>query len=99
MSGTKILLSVTLAAFAALTTLAIVNHGYLGFFQLATANWAVRTLSADLVICLSLIFVWMLRDARARGAAWLPYFLVTLVFGAAGPLLYLIRRPTAQSAS
>jgi len=95
MSGTKILLSVTLAAFAALTVLAIVHHGYLGFFEMATANWAVRTLSADLVISLSLIFVWMLRDARERGASWAPYFAITLFFGAAGPLLYLLARREA----
>ena len=93
MSGTKVLLSVTLAAFAALTVVAVAHHGYLGFFELATANWAVRTLFADLVISLTLIFAWMLRDARARGASWAPYFAITLLFGAAGPLLYLIARP------
>ena len=34
----------------------------------------------------------------ARGGSWLPYALVTLFFGAAGPLLYLIRRPEPAAA-
>ena len=92
MSGRKILFSIALAAFAVLTVEAIIAHGYVGFFELAMANWATRTLSADLVISLSLITWWMVVDARRRGRAFLPYVLVTLIFGAAGPLLYLIRR-------
>ena len=40
----------------------------------------------------------MVQDARERGGNWLPYALVTLFFGAAGPLLYPIRRPEPTAA-
>ncbi len=92
MSPSKIGFCVVLAIFLALTGVAVYEHGYLGFFELALANWATRVLAADLVISLSLITWWMVVDARRRGRAFLPYLLVTLTFGAAGPLLYLIRR-------
>jgi hypothetical protein len=98
MSGRVLLLSIALAAFAVLTVEAIIAHGYVGFVELAMANWATRTLSADLVISLSLITWWMVVDARERGRAFLPYVLVTLTFGAAGPLLYLIRREAKVAA-
>ncbi len=71
-------------------------HGYPGFFELAAANWATRLLFVDLSIALALITVWMYLDARERGASFLPCVLLTLTFGAAGPLLYLIRRPARQ---
>jgi hypothetical protein len=57
-----------------------------------TANWATATALADLLIALSLIVSWMVRDARARGVSALPYVLLTLALGSAGPLVYLIRR-------
>ena len=40
MSGTQIILCAVLAAFTALCGVAIYAHGYAGFFELATANWA-----------------------------------------------------------
>ncbi len=62
------------------------------------ANWATRVMFFDLSIALGLFVVWMVQDAHARGGSWLPYALVTLFFGAAGPLLYLIRRPEPAAA-
>ena len=97
MSGKKILLWLVLVDFVALTVYAVVQHGYLGFFELALANWATRLLFLDLCIALSLIAIWMVQDARARGASFAPYLLITLFFGAAGPLLYLIRRESAAA--
>ena len=86
-----------LAAFLALSAYAVSLHGYVGVFEAVTANAATTTAFADLVIALSLIVVWMWQDARTRGVSVLPYVLITLVLGSAGPLLYLIRRaPAAQ---
>ena len=96
MSGFRMVLSAVLIGFLGLTAVAIAQHGYLGFFELAMANWATRVLSADLVISLSLILWWMGRDAKRRGLSFVPFALVTLTFGAAGPLLYLIRRGEAN---
>ena len=96
MTNQRILFSIVLAGFLALTAVALAAHGYLGFFELAAANWATRLLFVDLSITLTLITVWMYFDARERGAGFLPYVVLTLTFGAAGPLLYLIRRPARQ---
>jgi hypothetical protein len=93
--GLRVFLACVLAVFLGLTGLAVVEHGYLGFFEQVAASSATRLLMLDLVIALSLILVWMWRDAQRRGASGLsiaPYALVTLFFGAAGPLLYLLRR-------
>lgn len=86
-------LAVVLVAFLALTAVALAEYGYLGFFEIAFANSATRLLAVDLVICLALIAVWVVRDARRQGIAWWPFVLIAALFGSAGPLLYLLRRP------
>jgi len=95
MSSFRLVCIVALVVFLVLTVIAVSAHGYLGFFEIATSNAATRLMLADLVIALSLILVWMFRDEQARsgnGMAIAPFALVTLLFGVAGPLLYLIRR-------
>lgn len=95
--GIRVLLGAVLVAFLGLTALAVMEHGYLGFFERVAANSATRLVFVDLVISLSLVLVWMWRDAARRGASGMaiaPYALVTLFFGSAGPLLYLLRRRT-----
>ncbi len=93
MSATRLLLASVLALFLAATVFTVVQVGYLGFFELAVANWATRLMFLDLVITLGIILGWMYRDARVQDMAFVPYAAVTLCFGAAGPLLYLLRRP------
>ena len=88
----RVALSIVLAGFLALTGFVVVSYGYVGFFELAMANWATRLMFVDLTIALSLFIVWMYFDARERGTSWIPYALITAGFGAAGPLLYLIVR-------
>jgi hypothetical protein len=97
MSKVRILVAVVLAAFLAETAYVVAQMGYVGFFEAANANPATRLMMLDLVITLSLIAVWMVLDARRAGRTALPYLLVTAGFGAAGPLLYLLRRPGAAS--
>jgi hypothetical protein len=92
MNAKQIGVAVLLVDFLTLTGYAVYQYGYIGFFELMTANWATATALADLLIALSLIVSWMVRDARARGVSPLPYVLLTLALGSAGPLLYLIRR-------
>ena len=92
MNAKQIGLSVLLADFLALTAYAVSQYGYLGFFELIGANVATITIFVDLVIALSLIIAWMVRDARARGVSPFPYVLLTLALGSVGPLVYLIRR-------
>jgi len=95
MNLVRAVLALVLAGFLALTAVALAEHGYLGFLELALANWATRLLTVDLVICLVLIAVWMVQDARQRGVAWWPFVLIGALFGSAGPLLYLLRRPSS----
>lgn len=97
MSWKKVVLSLVLVDFAALTIYAVYTTGYVGFFEMLMANWATIAVSADLVIALSLIGVWMWRDAHRRGVSPLPYLVLTATLGSVGPLLYLIRRDEEES--
>jgi hypothetical protein len=82
-----------LTAFGALTAWAVVQHGYLGIFQIQFASAAGLQVLADLGIALLLCMAWLWRDARALGRNPLPWCLLTLAAGSFGPLLYLLTRP------
>ncbi len=97
MSIVRVALLVVLAVFSSLTTLVIAEHGYLGFYRWALLNSATTLLFLDLLISLTLITVWMSADAHERRISPLPYIAITLAIGAAGPLLYLIRRSGARA--
>ena len=99
MTGKMVLLETVLIGFLALTGYVIWEHGYLGFFELALANTATMLLGLDLVIALTLAMVWMWNDAQERGTSAVPFAVITLTFGAAGPLLYLIFRERALAQS
>lgn len=88
-------LTILLVGFLGFTGYTLYVHGLRGFFELATANTATLLLGTDLMIALSLVVVWMWRDARDRGISPLPYIALTLATGSAGPLFYLIRRERA----
>jgi hypothetical protein len=46
----------------------------------------------DLTIALTLVLIWIVRDARERGVSWVPYAVITVFLGSVGPLVYLLRR-------
>ncbi len=92
MNWKRIIPGIVLAVFLTDTALIVAEHGYLGFFELALANTATQLMAFDLVIALTLASVWMVVDARRRSRSAVPYLIVTLLFGAAGPLLYLTLR-------
>lgn len=91
MDWKRLALLFVLADFSLLTAYATMEHGVGGMFTLALANSVTITLTVDLLIALSLVAGWMMRDARARGVAPLPYLLLTFTLGSIGPLLYLVR--------
>src|SRR5262249_54985560 len=92
MNGKQIGMVSVLLGFSILTAYAVYLYGYVGFFREVTSNMASLTLSVDLVIALTIILVYMGKDAREQGISAIPYLLLTLIFGSVGPLLYLIRR-------
>ena len=92
MNAKQIGLGFVLADFSALTAYAVYQVGYVGFFESLFGSIVGITVLADLVIALSLVMVWMGRDARQRGVSATPYIVATLLLGSVGPLLYLIRR-------
>lgn len=96
MNAKQVGLEIVLVGFSALTAYAVYQHGYIGFFELTLANAATVTAFVDLTIALSLMLLWMWRDARERGGSFLPYLALTLTLGSVGPLLYLIRRAGSE---
>jgi hypothetical protein len=85
-------IGLVLADFTAFTAYVVYQYGYAGLLQLALANAATIQVSLDLVIALSLVTLWMWRDARERGVSVVPYLVLTLTLGSIGPLVYLFRR-------
>lgn len=95
MTWQKAVLGLVLILFLAMTGEVLYEHGYLGFFAIAVSNSATQLMMFDLVIALTLVTLWMVEDANAKGKSVVPvvpFVLITLFFGAAGPLLYLITR-------
>jgi hypothetical protein len=85
-------LTLVLAAFGAFTAYAIGSYGYVGYFQTLLSNLPGAHVSADVVIALTLVFIWMSIDAKERGLPFWRYAVAGLFFGSVGPLAYLIHR-------
>ena len=91
----QLVLRVTLALFSALTAIALWQHGYCGIIAPHFRSTGAGQVFADLTIALSLIMVWIWRDATTSGRRAWPWVLVTLALGSIGPLLYLLTRPAS----
>ena len=65
MNAKILALSAALVGFLSLTAAVVLQHGYIGFFELVTSNTASLLAMVDLVICLTLFAIWMWRDAAA----------------------------------
>ncbi len=88
--------ALVLIAFLASTANVLYEHSYLGFFQIASTNSATQLMLFDLTVALSLVAIWMVSDARRNGKSFVPHLVITLLFGVAGPLLYLVTRPLSR---
>lgn len=85
---------VVFVIFGVWSTLIVIEHGYFGFLTLARAeDWAAQML-VDLVLALTIVMSWIIKDARARGVNPWPYIVATLFLGSVGPLAYLSLRPS-----
>ena len=92
MNPRQVGLSIVLGGFATLNAYCFYTFGTAGFLHAAFANAATVAVFTDLVIALTMVAVWMVRDAAQRSATVLPYLLLTLFMGSMGPLIYLIGR-------
>lgn len=90
-------LATVLTLFSLLTTVALVDVGYLGIIEPHFQSWGAAQVFADLVIIALLACVWMVNDARARGLHAWPFVVLTLVAGSFGPLVYLLWRERRQA--
>lgn len=92
MNWKTVLPALVLIGFAALTAYSIREVGYFGIWLTGLADPGGWQILVDLIIVCTLAIGWMIQDARARGLSVWPYIVITLVGGAFGPLLYLLRR-------
>jgi hypothetical protein len=89
-TAARVVVGIVLMAFADLNAYVVWQYGYMGFWELATANAATIAVMVDLTIALGFVTVWMWRDARRRGIALAPYLALTALLGSIGPLLYVV---------
>jgi hypothetical protein len=94
---TRIVLTITLIAFLALTGIALWQHGYWGIIAPHFQSSGGAQVFVDLVIALGLFLVWMWRDAKAASRNPWPWLVLTLLAGSIGPLIYLLARKTANA--
>ena len=99
MSIRLLALLIVLALFGALTALALGDVGYWGILEPLFQSWGAGQVLADLTIMCVLGGIWMIDDARRRGATVWPFLIVTLVGGSFGPLLYLLTRELSPSSA
>lgn len=90
----RALLATTTVLFTILTGLVLWQHGYLSVFAHQSQNLIGAQVFADLAIVLSLAMIWMWNDAKLTGRSVWGWILLTLIFGAMGPLFYLLTRKT-----
>ena len=92
MNWQRIALGFALLLFLFMTVRAVNAFGYMGVIAMFQANAATQLLFLDLVLSLTLVCIWMVSDARTHQNAVVPFIIITLIFGIAGPLAYLILR-------
>ena len=93
----KAILWVVTLAFAALTAVAVQQHGLTGILTYQLANTAGLQVLVDLAIALGLFIFWMWQDAKTKCISPWPWLVVTLLIGSFGPLFYLLYRQTKRS--
>lgn len=86
----KLLLLLALVGLGCITAVALWHDGFICILSSIGHSYGSIQIFTDLVIALTLVMVWMWRDARRSGRNVWPWILMTLVVGSFGPLLYLI---------
>jgi len=85
-------LLIVIALFGVLTSIALMDVGYLGIIEPHFRSWGAGQVFADLAIVGVLACVWMVDDARRHHLNPWPFVALTVVGGSFGPLCYLVLR-------
>ena len=93
----RVLIPIVLALFGALTAAALWQHGYWGIIEPHFKTFGAGQVFADLVIALTLVMMWIWRDARSCGRNPWPWLVATVLLGSFGPLVYLLTRSKLKS--
>lgn len=89
----RLILYVVTLAFLDLTLAAVFYSSWQDIVDIFTSrNWWTWQLMADFLISLTLVTLWIVRDARRRGRSPWPWVALVLATGSLGPLIYLIAR-------
>jgi hypothetical protein len=89
-NAVKILLIGVFGLFSAFTLFVVIQQGVISVFENQFKTAGGIQVFLDLVIMCSLFSVWMYRDTKAKKRRFTPWFILTLLAGSIGPLLYLI---------
>jgi len=96
MSAARPLAAAVLVAFTAFTLWVTEVYGLGGFFGWVFHNAATTQVFVDLCISLTLAMVAITADAHSRGKASWPYWVLALLTGSIGALLYWLVNPPGQ---
>ena len=88
----RFLFAALLVDFLALTGWAIWKMGLMAIFALAVSSPGAILISVDLCVALTMACGFMWVDAKEQGINPVPFVLLTLGTGSAGPLAYMVRR-------
>lgn len=89
----KPLLWIVLVLFGALTLAGTVVDGLPGgAIDAITFNWISLQIYIDLVIAVTVICVWIYRDATTHGRNPWPWLIAAAIVGMFSPLVYLLTR-------
>lgn len=92
MKTRHLFLAAVMIPFLVLSTVATVQHGFIGIFAVAWSHSAGAQVFADLCIALFLALGWVKNDAQSRGLNPLPWMVATPLLGSISPLFYLVYR-------
>ena len=92
----RTVLILILILFSILSAIALWQVGYWGLLEPHFQTFGAGQVLADLVIALTLVMVWMWRDAKATGRNVWPWIVATLILGSFGPLVYLLTGKRTQ---
>ncbi len=93
----RVLLSITLILFLALTAITLWHHGYIGLFQFQLSSYAGMQVLTDLVIALTLFLIWMWHDAKRYDRSPWPWAIATMTTGSIAPMVYLLIYKTGKT--